>query len=212
MKFCRNAGLFVSGLGALLVSSGATAQPTSRPCETHFFPAAQLHSVGEDFDQVKRVDQDLRMYDQLAGKPLDWLTPARQVELAGKEPLAALIGVNQVSVTVHDPLTRLQATDPARAPASGNACILEISTPQLLMERGGLAKRSLRIFGVVRHYENGQLIRRYSGFAAVLLTGFRLQGPQDAVAATALVEQAYSQAMNLLVQQSLGTFKPQRHP
>lgn len=199
-------------IGLIFVPSIALAQPNGRPCTTHFYPAARLQSVGESFAAVKRVNQDLRSYDQAAGRPLEWLTLARQVELASQQRLAETIGINQVEWQVHDPLTRLQAADPARVQAGATACVLEISTPQLILERGGLAARSFRIFGVVRHFENGQLVRRYSGFASAPMAGFRLESPSDVVQSTSIVENSYIQALGILMRQSLGTAAPQHHP
>ncbi len=207
-------GLRAIGVALCLAAaaSPAAAQPNGRPCTTHFYPATRLQSVGESFLAVKRVDQDLKTYDQAAGQTLEWLTIARQVELASQQRLAGTIGINQVEWLVHDPLTRLQATDPARVQAGATACVLEISTPQIVLERGGLAARSLRLFGVVRHFENGQLVRRYAGFASAPMTSFRLESPSDVIQSTNIVESSYIQALGILMRQSLGTAAPQHHP
>ena len=46
-------------------------------------------------------------------------------------------------------LTRHQAIEPG-ARNTANGCMDEIMLPQIMLERGGLATRSLRLFGVVR--------------------------------------------------------------
>ena len=176
-------------------------------CELHVYPADGVHSVGEDVDAVKRVDQDLRHYYEMAGRSLDWLTPKRQLALLGDMPLDQLAGVAGRARTMHpEQLTRRQALEPGpRQTASG--CMVEIMLPQIMLERGGLATRSLRLFGVVRRYDNGSLVSGYSGFAAAPMTGFQLRSPADADSATTIVEQAYRGAVETLLRNSA---KPKR--
>ena len=196
---------FIGAAAMAAASAGAAAQAAASAaaqCDVHVYPADGVHSVGEDFDAVKRVDQDLRDYYAAAGRQLDWLTPARQLELVGQLPLAQLVGADAAAPTMHpEPLTRRQALNAGpRHPAPG--CVVEVMLPQILLERGGLATRSLRLFGVVRRYDNGALTRSYSGFAATPMTGFRLKEPADAPAATALVEQAYRGAVETMLRNS----------
>lgn len=176
-------------------------------CELHVYPADGVHSVGEDVDAVKRVDQDLRHYYEMAGRSLDWLTPKRQLALLGDMPLDQLAGVAGRARTMHpEQLTRHQALEPGpRQTASG--CTVEIMLPQVMLERGGLATRSLRLFGVVRRYDNGSLVSGYSGFAAAPMTGFQIRSPADADSATTIVEQAYRGAVETLLRNSA---KPKR--
>lgn len=176
-------------------------------CELHVYPADGVHSVGEDVDAVKRVDQDLRHYYEMAGRSLDWLTPKRQLALLGDMPLDQLAGVAGRARTMHpEQLTRRQALEPGpRQTASG--CMVEIMLPQIMLERGGLATRSLRLFGVVRRYDNGSLVSGYSGFAAAPMTGFQIRSPADADSATTIVEQAYRGAVETLLRNSA---KPKR--
>lgn len=176
-------------------------------CELHVYPADGVHSVGEDVDAVKRVDQDLRHYYEMAGRSLDWLTPKRQLALLGDMPLDQLAGVAGRARTMHpEQLTRHQALEPGpRQTASG--CMVEIMLPQIMLERGGLATRSLRLFGVVRRYDNGSLVSGYSGFAAAPMTGFQIRSPADADSATTIVEQAYRGAVETLLRNSA---KPKR--
>lgn len=207
MHFVRATGLL---LGACLVASPLAAQPSPIPanCDIHFYPAERLHSVGEDFDAVKRVDQDLRDYDALAGRRLDWLNVERQLALLDKDGLATLLGTSGAAVTAQAiPLKRSQALAPGPHVAAPPACLVEVMAPQLWMERGGLAKRSLRLFGVVRRYQAGKIATSYSGFAVAMLPGFRLKTPDDASAATAQVERAYTEAVRSLVIQSLANSK-----
>ncbi|HKX92519.1 MAG TPA: hypothetical protein VJM15_08880 [Sphingomicrobium sp.] len=175
---------------------------SARSCDIHVYPADGVHSVGEDFDAVKRVDQDLRDYYRAAGRSLDWLTPDRQLTLISQLPIARLIGADNSPTTMHsEPLSRHQALEPGpRQPGAG--CVVEVMLPQLMLERGGLAGRSLRVFGVVRRYDNGALTRSYSGFASSSMEGFRLKAPEDAPAATSLVEQAYRGAVETVLRNS----------
>lgn len=188
---------------SLAFATAAEAQPApAGSCSIHVYPADGVHSVGEDFDAVHQVDQDLRHYYQTAGRALDWLTPKRQLELVDGMPLGGLVGVTTGANILHsEPVTRRQALQPGpREAASG--CVIEILVPQIMLERGGLATRSLRLFGVIRRYENGALIGAYSGFASAPMTGFQLKGPADAPAATALVEQAYRSAVETMLRNS----------
>lgn len=211
MSICRIAAFVIVMGSTIALASPSYAQTATASCEAHFYPAAKLHSVGEDFDQVKRVDQDLRMYDQAAGKSLDWLNSARQTSLVEDGLARRLTMFGTGKLIVHDPLTRLQAVDPARPAAGATGCVLEIATPQLIMERGGLATRSLRVFGVVRHFENGTMVSRFAGFSSAPLPGFRMTNPSEAEAATRLVEQAYIEAMEALYTHLLET-KPATRP
>ena len=165
----------------------------------HAYPADGVHRVGEDFDAVHRVDQDLRHYYEVAGRSLDWLTPDRQAVLLRDMPLSELAGVTATATTVHpEPLSRRQALEPG-ARESGDGCLIEIMLPQIMLERGGLAARSLRIFVVIRRYDNGALVRGFSGYAAAQMTGFELRSPADADKATAIVEDAYRAAVQSLL-------------
>lgn len=177
---------------ALCALPAAAAAPST--CTVELRPAARLTSVGEDFDQVKRLGQDLRDYNQAAGKPLDWLSPARQLELIQQLPVTALLGLPGARVVADPaPISRIEALAvPTANPAD---CTVRIMIPQAILERGGLAKRSLRIFGVVRRYEGGSRTGSFAAFGEGPMTGFRLARPEDAPAATALVEQAYKQAV-----------------
>ncbi len=176
---------------------------SATPCEIHFYPAPKLQSVGEDFDAVHRIDQDLKQYDQNAGRPLEWLTPARQQELLNGFEAASLLGFDKTPLTLRDtPLKRSEALGAGPHSSPAPTCLVEVMVPQLLMERGGLAKRSLRLFGVVRRYQDGAQVASYSSFAAEELPGFRMKVPEDAPAATRLVEQAYVTAVRKLVVQS----------
>lgn len=178
----------------------ASQTTTSEVCALHVYPADGVHSVGEDFDAVHQVDQDLHHYYQVAGRSLDWLTPTRQLALLDSVPLTALLGLNEGSKVMHsEPLSRHQAIEPGQHDKAGG-CEVEIMLPQIMLERGGLATRSLRLFGVVRRYENGALISSYSGFAAAPMQGFQLQTPADADGATRLVEASYRTAVQSLLQ------------
>jgi len=194
-----------AALVAASVAVAAAAQPNSEPaqrCDIHVYPADGVHSVGEDFDSVHQVDQDLRHYYETAGRSLDWLTTSRQLTLLGDMPLGDLAGVAERSKVMHaEPLSRHQALEPGPRESS-TGCIVEIMLPQLMLERGGLATRSLRLFGVVRRFENGSLVHGYSGFAAGPMTGFQLKTPADASAATAMVEQAYRIAVETMLRNS----------
>jgi hypothetical protein len=194
--------LGAAALVAVSMAGAASAQSNSEPaqaCEMHVYPADGVHSVGEDFDAVHQVDQDLRHYYETAGHSLDWLTPTRQLALLGDMPLAALSGAGEGEKVMHaEPLSRHQALEPAPR-TSTQGCLVEIMIPQIMLERGGLATRSLRLFGVVRHYEKGEMASSYSGFAAAPMTGFQLKSPADADAATAIVETAYRSAVQSLL-------------
>jgi hypothetical protein len=200
-----------SGAVALLfayASAAAGAQQPAKPdaaaqaCVLHLYPAEAVHSVGEDVDAVHRVDQDLRHYYETAGRPLDWLDPARQTALLKTLPLGELAGVPNSATTMHaEPLSRHQALEPTPHSDSSD-CLIEVMLPQIMLERGGLATRSLRLFGVIRQYENGTLVRGYSGYAAAPMTGFQLRSPADAAAATQVVETAYVEAVKTLLQNS----------
>jgi len=99
-----------------------------------------------------------------------------------------------------------QALEPGpRQTASG--CTIEMMVPQIMLERGGLATRSLRLFGVIRRYENGSLVSGYSGYAASPMPGFQIKSPADADSATTLVELAYRSAITTLLRNST---KPKR--
>lgn len=200
-------GLIVRGLMAALACGGiASAAQASSDCEVQLRPAAKPTSVGEDFDAVKRVDQDLRDYSKAAGKPLEWLTPERQLELIQQLPVANLLGVSDATVSVDPvPISRSAALAPAAPVPTG--CVVRIMIPQAILERGGLAQRSLRIFGVVRRYEGGVLTGSFSAYSASPMVGFRLQSPDDLPAATALVETAYRGAVERFLQSSAKTLK-----
>lgn len=188
------------------VGLSASAAPAAT-CDIHFFPAHRLQSVGEDFDAVHKLDQDLAHYERTAGRPLNWLAPARQLELVGKVSLSM---PNAGATVLHEiPLKRSEALAPGPRVTPPPACHIEIMVPQLLMERGGLSSRSLRAFGIVRTYAAGTVQSTYSGFAVAQLPGFRLKQPADTDAATALVELAYRDAIQRLVVQSQFHSKPQ---
>ena len=204
LKLLGAAALAAAWVTSAAATPGSESQ-SAASCELHVYPADGVHSVGEDFDAVKRVDQDLRDYYSAAGRSLDWLTPSRQLALVGELPVGQLVGVAEASKTMHAaPLTRRQALEPGPRHAS-SGCVFEVMLPQAILERGGWAERSLRIFGVVRRYDNGTLTRTYSGFAATPMDGFRLKSPSDAPAATALVEQAYRGAVESLLRNSAKT-------
>jgi hypothetical protein len=193
------AGACLSSTAAARSKSDQTDALPAISCDIHVYPADGPHSVGEDMDAVHRVDQDLRHYYEVAGHSLDWLTPNRQLSLLEDVPLASLVGVSQRQRTMHpQTLTRRQALEPG-AREEATSCSVEIMLPQIMLERGGLATRSLRLFGVVRRYENGALVHGYSGFAAAPMTGFQIRGPADAPAATAIVEEAYRKAAETLL-------------
>ena len=200
--------------GALLLAmfgaASSGAQAPTPPCEVHVYPAEGVHSVGEDFDAIHDVDQDLAAYYRAAGRPLDWLTPERQLTLLGELDLGALVGVTERSTMLHpQPMTRRQSLKAGARNASSD-CVYEIMLPQIMLERGGLATRSLRLFGVIRHYQGGNLVRGYTGFASGPMTGFRLKSPADAASATGLVEQAYRTAVQILLQNSIAKSKNPR--
>lgn len=199
----------LAGACALLYAATAHAEQSAPPqeCEVHVYPADGLHSVGEDFDAVKRVDQDLKHYYAMAGRSLDWLTPARQLKIIGQMPIGTIVGITEKSRAMHaDPLTRREALAPEpRASASG--CLVELRLPQIMLERGGLAERSLRVFGVVHRYENGQQVSTFSSYGAAPMPGFRLRSPAEAEAATQVVERAYRGAVEELLANSA---KPRR--
>lgn len=210
MRYSLAAGL-CAGLLLLAGPASAQPQPASASCAIHFYPADRLHSVGEDFDAVHKLDQDLADYDRAAGRRLDWLTLDRQNALINTTALASQLGHPGASVTISPvALKRSQALAAGPRVTPAPACLVEMSVPQLLMERGGLSARSLRLFGVVRHYQDNRLVASYAGFAVGPLGGFRLREPGDAAAATALVEQAYVVALHSLVAQSLNPRKSRR--
>lgn len=190
---------FCGALGSLNVPSAATAAQTQQGCEIHVYPADGAHSVGEDFDAIKRVDQDIRDYYLAAGRDLNWLSVSRQLEILKDIQISETLKGGQRSLTLHPlPLSRREALTPGpRNLADG--CLVEFMIPQILLERGGLSTRSLRVFGVMRQYEDGVLTKSYSGFAAAPMPGFRLKGPEDAQAATAIVESSYRQAVDMVL-------------
>lgn len=175
----------------------ANAQP---PCAIHVYLADGPHSVGEDFDAVKRVDQDLRHYYAMAGRSLNWLTPSRQAEILSEVRFGDALHFSEESRVVHpEPVGRREAVAPGpKTIAPG--CISEVLLPQIILERGGLATRSLRVFGVIRRYENGQQVASFSSFASAPMAGFELRSPADADAATGIVERAYQGAVEKLLQ------------
>jgi hypothetical protein len=181
---------------------------SSQTCELHLYPADGPHSVGEDFDAVHRVDQDLKHYYETAGRSLDWLTPARQRAILHDLPIAELAGMPPASVvTFGEPLSRHKALEPAPHATSASDCLLDVMVPQIMLERGGLASRSLRVFGIVRRFNHGALVRTYSGDAAAPMTGFQLKSAGDAESATQIVEQAYRAAVEAFLRNSA---KPSR--
>lgn len=187
---------------AAFAQSTAAANSGAATCAIHIYPADALHSVGEDFDAVHAVDQDLHHYYETAGRPLDWLTPTRQLALLDELPLDQLAGIAPGAKTLHPkPLTRHQALESGPREA-GTGCVVEMAFPQIMLERGGLATRSLRLFGVVRRYDNGALVGSFSGFAAAPMTNFQLKSPADAELATVIVENAYRGAVETLLRNS----------
>lgn len=187
----------------LAIGSASIGQTASQTCAIHVYPAEKLRSVGEDFDAVHKLDQDLQSYERIAGKPLGWLSPARQLELTGSLDLRGLANLRDATAILHpQPLTRLEAIAPGPH-TSGGGCLLEVAIPQIFLERGGLATRSLRLFGVVRLYRDGQLVRGFSGFASSPMAGFRMKSAADLPASTQLVESAYREAVAKLVLASL---------
>lgn len=208
VRFPGAVALAAAYLLAPLSTAFAQSDVNSSTCEIHLYPSDGPHSVGEDFDAVHRVDQDLKHYYETAGRSLDWLTPARQQALLHEIPVAELVGLPSASLVSHpDPLSRRKALDPAPHSSAGD-CLVEVMVPQIMLERGGLAPRSLRVFGIVRRFEHGTLVRTYSGDAAAPMTGFQLKSPADAESATQIVEQAYRGAVGTLLTNS--TKKP-RH-
>lgn len=191
MKLFKASALALLSLG---LGVGPAAADSGSDCEIHLYPADGVHSVGEDFDAVKRVDQDLKDYYRAAGRDLAWLTPARQLEILGGIDAGAALGIKVRGRVAHDnPLTRREAL--AAGPrANVDGCLVEVALPQIMLERGGLASRSMRLFAVMRHYQNGKLVKSYGGYAAAPMAGFKLKTPEDAAAATALVESTYRQA------------------
>ncbi len=193
-------GGLAAALSATALASPASAQATDT-CAIIVRPAAKPTSVGEDFDAVKRVDQDLRDYAAAAGKPLDWLTPERQLALIQQLPLAALLQVNAGTISADpQPITRQEAV--GARPRPGDGCAVEVLIPQVILERGGLAQRSLRIFGVVRRYPAAGEEKRFSGFTAAPMPGFKMKEPGDLPAATSLVETSFKQAVEKLLASS----------
>ena len=166
------------------------------------YPADRLHSVGEDFDAVHGLDQDLDHYYAVAGRPLDWLTTRGQIELLKGLPFGELSGVETARLDLHTrPLNRAEALAPGPRSAEA-ACVFEIYIPQIILERGGLSSRSLRIFGVARRYDQGKLTQSYSSYAAAPITGFQLRSPADASTATQLIETAYVEAVRTFLHNS----------
>jgi hypothetical protein len=184
------------------VTSAQSAPDTSRQCTIHVYPADGVHSVGEDFDAIHDTDQDLHDYYRNAGRPLDWLTPDRQIAILDSLSMDRFPHAAIAARTIHrEPLTRHQALEPGPR-ESADGCIIEVMLPQIMLERGGLARRSLRVFGVIRRYDGGTLRSSYSGYSAVAMTGFQLKSPNDATAATAVVERAYRDAVDQLLRNS----------
>ena len=189
-----------------LLAQPVAAQPAAAPagCEIHVYPADGAHSVGEDFDAVHKLDQDIATYYRTAGRNLNWLSIERQQALLATLDLGSLGGVGVGTATFHPAaLTRHGATAPGPRTPLGAGCRLEVMVPQILLERGGLSNRSLRVFGVVRHYDHGQLIHGFSGFASAPMSGFSLRSPIEADAATAVVEAAYVGAVDKLLRFSV---------
>jgi hypothetical protein len=175
---------------------------SSPACGIHLYPADGPHTVGDDFDANHRVDQDLRHYAETAGHPLDWLSPSRQQVLLSALPIGSLLGVAEGSKTYHtQALTRAQALQPGPRTRSDN-CSVEILIPQIMLERGALSARSLRVFGVIRRFEAGSQMAGYSGYASAPMTGFQMRAPADADAATAIIENAYREAVETLLRNS----------
>lgn len=98
------------------------------------------------------------------------------------------------------PISRSEAlAEPATNPVE---CTIRVMVPKVILERGGLAQRSLRIFGVVRRYQGGALTGSFSAFTSGPMLGFKLAGPADVPTATALVEQAYKTAVESFLENS----------
>ena len=190
-------GFFVAC--AISVGTPLAAQAPTPACDIQIYPADGVHSVGEDFDAVHARDRDLAHYYEVAGRPLNWLSPQRQLEILRDMHLGALAGVSEQALIVHDePVTRREALQ-ERPQAASHGCTLEVLVPQIMLERGGLSNRSARVFGVVRLYRDGALARTYSSYAAAGMDGFQLKSPADADAATAIVEEAYRGAVETLL-------------
>lgn len=184
-------------------SAAVTPVAGATSCDIHLYAAERIHSVGEDFDAVHAVDQDLANYDRVAGRKLNWLAPERQLGLLKNVSVGSSLGVPEgVRIAHQETPTRHQAVTVA-PPQGAAACQIQVLLPQIMLERGGLAARSLRVFGVVRRYENGTLVHSYSGDAAAPMTGFQLKTPADADGATAIVEQAYRAAVEALLRNSV---------
>ncbi|MEO7814651.1 MAG: hypothetical protein ABIR87_04315 [Sphingomicrobium sp.] len=187
-------------LASLLAAAPAIAQSSEGRCEVHAYPADGAHSVGEDFDAIHKLDQDLADYYRVAGRDLAWLTVDRQVALLRQVGLGRLGGTPDTAVVFHNvPLSRHAATAAGPKDPLGDGCRIEVMVPQILLERGGLSRRSLRVFGVVRHYDHGQLVDSFSGFGSSSMSDFSLRTPAEADAATAVVERAYVGAVNQLL-------------
>lgn len=192
-------------LAGACVANAASAQSTP-VCEVHIYPADGIHSVGEDFDAVKRVDQDLKHYYEMAGRSLDWLTPKRQGEILVGMGVGKMIGVSEQSLVVHpETLNRREALAPGLKRPAAAACTVELMLPQVMLERGGLAARSVRVFGIVRRYENGTQVSTFSSYGAAPMPGFEIRSPDDADKATQVVEQAYRGAVEELLRNSTKT-------
>jgi hypothetical protein len=195
--------LNILGAAALAAATVPAAVQAEAPavCAGDVYPADGVHSVGEDFDAVHSVDQDLHNYYAVAGRSLDWLTSSRQLALIEDLPLDSLLGVDRSSIAFHaEPVSRHQAME---ASAPDRACVIQLFVPQVWLERGGLATRSLRVFGVVRRYAAGRQVQTYSGYASTPMTGFQLRSPADAEAATNIVETAYRNAVETLLRNAL---------
>ena len=191
----------LSALALLTTCAGApaNAQPQGTGCDVHVYPAQGVHSVGDDMDNVHELDQDLRHYNEMAGRPLDWLTPARQLDLLRSVSTSATTALGLSTATFHpEPLTRREALEPGPR-IGGDGCTVEILVPQIWLERGALATRSLRVFGIVRRYERSALVQSYSGYAAAPMAGFQMRTPADEQAATQLVESSYIAAVETLL-------------
>lgn len=192
---------------SMMTLANQAVEPEPNQCAIHFFPADRIRSVGEDFDAVHALDQDLRSYYNAAGRDLAWLTPAHQLSIVTALHLDRRFS-SSIQPILHDtPIERSQAVSNGPRVAATDGCQIEVRIPQIFMERGGLATRSLRIFGAIKHYAHGQLIASYSGFASAEMQNFRLKAPADSETATKIVEGAYSEAVGQLVDQSKVHFK-----
>ncbi|GAA4741758.1 hypothetical protein GCM10023264_03570 [Sphingomonas daechungensis] len=200
MSLFKFGALALASTGVLACAANAQ---TSTQCEVHIYPADGVHSVGEDFDATKRVDQDLKHYYEMAGRPLDWLTPRRQGEILSEVVVGHVLGISETSRVIHaNFLTRREAIAAGPKAPSTAACTVEVMLPQIMLERGGLAERSVRVFGVVRRFENGTQVSTFSSYGAAPMPGFQLRSPAEAEKATQIVEAAYRGAVEELLQNS----------